>query len=216
MGKTEELFQSATSDPYKAGAAFAALVCLGLTPVALSRLSPMLSDDPIKGFALAAAVFAVATTPLAFGILARVDWFQARRGRVYQRPEFFSVVCGLMLVMGIPAIFAALVVKSDKFDADRYEFDPNKIPTVLEQGRQYETAEQMNKAIKDEMDRLAEERKNLVNTVKRLDESMLVLLAASKQAPVVAQTMPNVLQRLAGVRKSVGLDGPQQLSLIHI
>ena len=41
----------------------------------------------------------------------------------------------MMLVMGIPAIFLALVVKSQYFDKDRYEFDPNKTWSVLEQGR---------------------------------------------------------------------------------
>ena len=49
--------------------------------------------------------------------------------------RFWSIVVGMMLVMGIPAIFAALVIKSEFFDKNRYEFDPNKTWSVLEQGR---------------------------------------------------------------------------------
>jgi hypothetical protein len=40
---------------------------------------------------------------------------------------------------------------------------------------------------------------------------MLALRAVAGTSPAVAQTFPAVLQSLAGVRKSVGLDGPQQL-----
>ena len=65
------------------------------------------------------------------------------------------------------------------------------------------------------MARLALERKNLVDNVKKLDEAMLALRAVAGTSPAVAQTIPNVLQRLAGVRKSVGVDGPQQLHGLH-
>ena len=61
------------------------------------------------------------------------------------------------------------------------------------------------------MKRLTEERKNLVDNVKKLDEAMLVLRAAAAQAPPVAQAMPDVLERLSGLRRSVGVDAPQQL-----
>ena len=61
------------------------------------------------------------------------------------------------------------------------------------------------------MERLALERKNLVDNVKKLDEAMLALRAVAGTSPAVAQTFPGVLQSLAGVRKSVGVDGPQQL-----
>ena len=61
------------------------------------------------------------------------------------------------------------------------------------------------------MERLALERKNLVNSVKKLDEAMLALRSVAGTSPAVAQRFPGVLQSLAGVRKSVGLDGPQQL-----
>ena len=59
----------------------------------------------------------------------------ARAGLAAPRRSRRSSVA-MMLVMGIPAIFAALVVKSQDFDKDRYEFDPNKTWSVLEQGRQ--------------------------------------------------------------------------------
>ena len=154
---------------------------------------------------------AFATTPIAFAVLGRVAWFKARRGRVMQRPEFSSIVAGMILVMAIPAIFSALVLKSRWFDRNRYEFDPNKTWSVLEQGRGFKSVEEADAAVKREMERLALERKNLVDNVKKLDEAMLALRAAAGTSPTVAQAFPAVLQSLAGVRKSVGVDGPQQL-----
>ena len=44
--------------------------------------------------------------------------------------------------------------------------------------------------VKEEMGRLAEVRKNLVNDVKKLDEAMLVMRAASSQSPATAQAIP--------------------------
>ena len=170
-----------------------------------------LAEDPLLVVALTAALVAFATTPIAFAILGRSAWFKARRGRVMQRPEFSSIVAGMMLVMAIPAIFSALVLKSRSFDKNRYEFDPNKTWSVLEQGRGFKSVEEADAAVKLEMGRLSLERKNLVENVKKLDESMLALRAAAGTSPAVAQAFPAVLQSLAGVRKSVGVDGPQQL-----
>jgi hypothetical protein len=170
-----------------------------------------LAEDPLLVVALTAALIAFATTPIAFAILGRIEWFKARRGRVMLRPAFSSIVAGMILVMAIPAVFSALVLKSRSFDRNRYEFDPNKTWSVLEQGRGYKTLEEADAAVKREMQRLALERKNLVDTVKKLDESMLALRAVAGTSPAVAQAFPAVLQSLAGVRKSVGVDGPQQL-----
>ena len=170
-----------------------------------------LGSDPFLVLALLAALIALATTPLTFAILGRLEWFKARRGRVMQRPEFSSIVVGMMLVMGIPAIFAALVIKSRSFDHNRYEFDPNRTWSVLDQGREYKTLKEADNAVRHEMERLALERKNLVNNVKKLDEAMLALRSVAGTSPAVAQRFPSVLQSLAGVRKSVGVDGPQQL-----
>jgi hypothetical protein len=117
----------------------------------------------------------------------------------------------MMLVMGIPAILLALVVKSQYFDKNRYEFDPNQTWTIIEQGRGFRSPEELNEAIRGEMQRLANQRKELVEGVKKLDEAMLTLRAAAAQSPAVAQALPIVLQRLAGVRQAVGVDGPQQL-----
>ncbi len=161
--------------------------------------------------ALSAALVALATTPLAFAVLGRLEWFKARRGRILQRPEFSSIVVGMMLVMAIPAIFAALVIKSRSFDRNRYEFDPNRTWSVLEQGREFQNLKEADAAVKLEMERLALERKNLVDNVKKLDEAMLALRSVAGTSPAVAQRFPSVLQSLAGVRKSVGVDGPQQL-----
>ncbi len=170
-----------------------------------------LRDDPLLVLALTAALFALATTPIAFAVLGRMEWFKARRGRVMQRPEFASIVVGMILVMAIPAIFSALVLKSRYFDKNRYEFDPNKTWSVLEQGRGFASVKEADVAVQREMERLALERKNLIDNVKKLDEAMLALRAVAETSPAVAQTFPGVLQSLAGVRKSVGVGGPQQL-----
>ncbi len=170
-----------------------------------------LQSDPLLVLALTAALVAMASTPIAFAILGRMEWFKARRGRVMQRPEFASIVVGLILVMAIPAIFAALVLKSRSFDKNRYEFDPNKTWSVLEQGRGLASVKEADLAVQGEMERLALERKNLVDNVKKLDETMLALRAVAGTSPAVAQTFPGVLQSLAAVRRSVGVDGPQQL-----
>ena len=106
---------------------------------AIAKLRDFYATEPLMALAVAAAMIAMATTPIAFAVLGQVQWFKARRGRVLQKPEFWSIVCAMMLVMGIPAIFAALVVKSQSFDKNRYEFDPNKTWSVLEQGRGYKT-----------------------------------------------------------------------------
>jgi hypothetical protein len=168
-------------------------------------------SDPFLVLSLSAALVALATTPLVFAVLGRLDWFKARRGRIMQRPEFSSIVAGMILVMAIPAIFAALVIKSRAFDRNRYEFDPNRTWSVLDQGREYKNLKTADAAVKQEMERLALERKNLVENVKKLDEAMLALRSVAGTSPAVAQRFPRVLQTLAGVRKSVGVDGPQQL-----
>src|SRR4051812_20942680 len=99
----------------------------------ISKLSEYFATDPVKALALTAALVALASTPITFAVLGRMNWFEARRGRVMLKPAFSSIVVGMMLVMGIPAIFAALVIKSQDFDQNRYEFDPNKTWSVLEQ-----------------------------------------------------------------------------------
>src|SRR3954463_14299430 len=131
----------------------------------LTKLQGYFTSDPLMAIAIAAALFALATTPIAFAVLGRMGWFKARRGRATRRPGCSSIVCGLLLVMGIPAIFAALVLKSRSFDEDRYEFDPNKTWSVLEQGRGFRNLKEADEAVRAEMKRLTEERKNLVNHV---------------------------------------------------
>lgn len=177
----------------------------------IAKLQEIVTNDPIKAIALIAALVAFASTPIAFAILGRLDWFAARRGRINLKPTFVSIITGMLLVMGIPAIFAALVIKSGDFDANRYAFDPNHTFSVLEQGRGYPDIWAANKALLDQAKALAEKEKNLVNGVKKLDESMITLRNASAGSPAVAQAMPSVLNSLAGVRQAIGLDGPQQL-----
>src|SRR3954452_18565959 len=120
-----------------------------------AKLRDAFWNDPLMTLAIAAALIALATTPIAFAVLGRMQWFKARRGRTMQRPSFVSLVVAMMLVLGIPAIFLALVIKSQYFDKNRYEFDPNKTWSVLEQGRGYRDLKEADKAVADEMERLA-------------------------------------------------------------
>ncbi len=86
-------------------------------------------------------------------------------------------------------------MKSEFFDKDRYEFDPNKTWSVMEQGRVFKDYQDLDRKLKSEEIRLAEIKKNLVNDVKKLDEAMLVMRAACTQSPATAQAMPAVLQQ---------------------
>ena len=154
-----------------------------------------LQDDPLLVLALTAALIALATTPIAFAVLGRMEWFKARRGRVMQRPEFASIVIGMILVMAIPAIFSALVLKSRYFDKNRYEFDPNKTWSVLEQGRGFASVKEADVAVQREMERLALERKNLVDNVKKLDEAMLALARWQEPRPRWPRRFPAFCSR---------------------
>lgn len=176
-----------------------------------SDLRQIVGEEPLLAAALGAALIALATTPIAFAVLGRMGWFQARRGRTIQRPEFASIVASMLLVMGIPAIFALLALKSRHYDESRYEFDPNRTISVLDQGRQYASLKEADEAVRAERKRLDEARQSLVNSVKQLDESMLSLRAAAMQHPATYQALPEVLDRLASVHKQIGLDAPQQL-----
>jgi hypothetical protein len=166
-----------------------------------TQLAEFFWSDPLTAVSCAVALFALASTPIAFAVLGRLDWFKSRRGRILQRPEFSSIVVGMMLVMAIPAILLALFVKSRSFDKDRYEFDPNRTITVLDQGRGYKTREAMEAAIRQEVTRVVGQRKALADQVMALDDAMTRLLAASCQVPGIAPAASAVLDRLATVRK---------------
>ena len=170
-----------------------------------------LANDPLLVLGLTAALVALATTPLAFAILGRLDWFKARRGRVLQRPAFSSIVVGMMLVMGIPAIFAAMVLKSRSFDKNRYEFDPNRTWSVLEQGRGLETCGRPTRPSSRRCSGSRWSGRTWSRTSRSWMSRCWPCGPWRGRRPAVAQRIPGVLQSLAGVRKSVGLDGPQQL-----
>lgn len=183
----------------------------------LIQLKELFSSSPVTAWTMAAAAVALATTPLAFALMGRMEWFNARRGRTLQRPSFWSVVCSMVMVMGVPAILLALLVKSQSFDKNRYEFDPNRPFSVVDQGRQYEartlleSAYKLDEAVRAEQKRLAEVRKELTDGVKKLDDAMLALRESARQAPAVVGPMNNVLETLGGLRKAVAIDAPQQL-----
>jgi hypothetical protein len=117
----------------------------------------------------------------------------------------------MLLVMGIPAIFTAVAIKSSYYDVNRYEFDPNKTWTVLEQGRKFEDVVKADEGVREEMKRLAGERKQLVDGIKKLDESLMALRVSAVTAPQTIAPLKDVLERVGPLRKAVGLDAPQQL-----
>ena len=82
-------------------------------------------------------------------------------------------------------------------------------------GGGYKSLKEADAAVKQEMERLALERKNLVDNVKKLDEAMLALRSVAGTSPAVAQRFPGVLQSLAGVRKSVGRGRPAATARLH-
>lgn len=162
------------------------------------RWSGIMRDEPYLAAAFLAALVAMASTPIAFAILARQPFFQARRGRTTQPPSFASVVVGMMLVMGIPAIFGAMVLKGRYYDENRYARDPNQHVVGSAAERQ-------------ELKLLEGERAALVNSVKDLDQELLKIRAIGQQSQPVAAAVNPFLQKLAVVRKAVGLDAPLQL-----
>lgn len=177
----------------------------------LEQLQARYLENPLMTLAVSAALIAFASTPIAFAILGRMEWFAPRRGRTSVKPTFVSIVTAMLLVMAIPAIFTAIVIKASYFDTDRYEFDPNRTWTVLDQGRGLADLKAADKAVADEMKRLAEERKNILDGVKKLDESLLALRVAAVTAPQTIAPLKEVLERVGPLRKAVGIDAPQQL-----
>ncbi len=176
-----------------------------------SGLRAEFQSDPLLTLAVAAALFAMATTPIAFAVLARSEWFDARRGRTVRRPAFLPVGCAMAMVMLIPAIFTLLALKSRSYDQSRYEFDPNVTLSVLSQGRQYRTLTEADAAVKAQQKYLDQKENDLLDALKRLDESLLALRSAARQHPATYEALPGVLDRLADLHKAVGLDAPQQL-----
>ena len=182
-----------------------------------------LARDNMLTLAVVACLFAMATTPIAFAILGRLDWFRARRGRSMQKPEFWSVVCSMLLVMGLPAIFCGLAIKSQYFDQDRYAFDPNRIPSVLEQGRQFEgknlleSVKEADQAVKLEMDRLRGERKSLQVAVNKLDSQLLLLGKQAIRWSATSEVLPGVVDAMGVVRKAAEVDAkPDWQELVTI
>lgn len=181
------------------------------------QLAELFESSPITAICLIAGAIALATTPLAVAWMSQQNWFHARRGRTLQRPSWPSAMCGLALATAIPAIFLALLVKSQYFDHNRYEFDPNRTWSVMDQGRQFEardlldSARKLDAAVAAEQKRLADVKADLLNGVKKLDAAMLTLRESARQNPAVIPPMNDVLERLGAIRKAVGVDAPQQL-----
>lgn len=177
----------------------------------VERLGEVFRTEPLVAASLVAALAAMVLVPVAFAALSERPFFQARRGRSVRKPEFASVVCAMALCMGVPAIFAALVVKSRYFDANRYEFDPNRVSSVLDQGRGFRSLREADDAVRDEMKRLADERQALARAVEEIDKEVLKLRALAAQSAPVARAVNPVLERLAVARRAVGIDAPMQL-----
>jgi hypothetical protein len=178
----------------------------------------LMEASPAGAVAVLACAGALVTAPLAMAFMSTQPWFAARRGRVKQRPSFASAVCATLLVMGIPAILLGLLVKSQFFDKNRYEFDPNRTLSVLDEGRRFEAVrlrESLYKAdegIRQERAQLESDRKALANGLTALDQAMLqAAREAGPSAGVLWSRYKTILAGLAPARKWAGVDAPQQL-----
>ena len=170
-----------------------------------------LSSDPMLVLALTAALVAFAMTPLAFVVLGRTRLVQSTAWTRPAAPRVLIHRGGHAACHGDPCDLCRARHQEPVVRSNRYEFDPNRTWSVLEQGRGFRSVQEADAEVRREMERLSLERKNLVDNVKKLDEAMLALRKVAGTSPAVAERFPTVLQSLAGVRKSVGLDGPQQL-----
>ncbi len=172
----------------------------------LNQLLEWFWSDPLRGIAAAVSLFAMAATPVALLILGRQEYIFTRRGRTYRKPEWWSIVTGAALVMGVPGLVLVLLVKSQYFDSDRYEFDPNRTNTVLDQGRQYRTAQEAFDAIEAELARVRSARDQLLTSVEQVQAATGGLRElADGSAELDAQLSP-IIKQLETLRDAVDLD----------
>lgn len=165
---------------------------------------------PALATALGFALATLLAIPPSFALLSHRAFFQARRGRVLQRPAFFSIVMGMVLCMGVPAIFAAIALKSLTFDINRYEFDPSRAFGVLDQGRSFRDLREADQAIKQERQRLEALRTELIAAVKEFDEKFKLIHNLARSSAEVAKVVNPALEAQGKMRRLIGLDAPLQ------
>lgn len=178
----------------------------------------LIEESPAGAIAVIASAIALVVAPICITLMAMQGWFQARRGRKLQRPAFGMLLCAILLVMGIPAILLGLLVKSRYFDRDRYEFDPNRTISVLDEGRQFETLRlqdslyKADEGIRLEREHLERDRKALADGLKSLDQALLQATRESgPAAPALWPRFQKILASVAPAREWAGVDAPQQL-----
>ena len=132
-----------------------------------------------------------------------------------QRPEFSSIVVGMMLVMGIPAIFAALVIKSRSFDRNRYEFDPNRTWSVLDKGESSRTSRRPTRRSSRRWNGWRWSGRTWSITSRNWMRPCWRCGAWRALRRPWRSGFPRVLQSLAGVRKSVGAGRPAATARLH-
>lgn len=176
------------------------------------RLVEQVGSDPWTSVVFLASAFAYATTPLAFLVLGRLNYLRTRRGRTFQPPSLAAVVVGMMLVMGIPAIICLLAIKSRSYDPNRYEFDPNRAWSVMEQGRGYDNLQEVDQALKKEQVRLDEARRSLANGLKDLDKAVVSAVnEIGGASPSMVSAIKKLDSQLGPARRWARIDAPQQI-----
>ena len=162
----------------------------------LAKLRDVFWNDPLMALAIAAALFAMATTPIAFAVLGRMDWFKARRGRTLQTPDVRLDRRRDDAGHGHPGdLRAPWSSRAGTSTRTATSSTPTRPGRCSNRAAGTSDVKEADAAVKGEMERLAEERKNLVDNVKKLDEAMLALRAVAGTSPAVAQAIPNVLER---------------------
>ncbi|HEU5117605.1 MAG TPA: DUF6599 family protein, partial [Isosphaeraceae bacterium] len=82
--------------------------------------------------------------------------------------------------------------------------------TTLDEGRRFNSVAQVEEAVREEKQRLADKEKNLTESVKKLDSAMLALGEAATQSAPAAEATLSALDALGKVRQSVGVDAPHE------
>ena len=163
--------------------------------------------------AVTAALVALACTPLAFAVLGRMEWFKARRGRTMQRPDVRVDRRRDDAGHGHPGdLRRRWWSRASQFDKDRYEFDPNKTWSVLEQGRGFHDVEGGRRGGQARDGAAGRWSGRTWSTTSRSSTRRCWRCGPSRgRRPPWRRRSRTCSQRLAEVRRSVGVDGPQQL-----
>ena len=177
-----------------------------------SQYRDELASDPLLILALSAALVALATTPIAFAVLGRLEWFKARRGRILLRPEFSSIVVRHDPGDGHPGDLRGDGAQEPVVRQGPIRIRPES--DLVGAGAGQGVPGPQGGRRRRSGSRWSGWRwsgRTWSTTSRSWTKRCWRCGAWRARRRRWPQRFPTVLQSLAGVRKSVGLDGPQQL-----